>query len=50
MLRRVQRSKQTQRAIDHMDDDDEDVDMGDESVVLERERRAHGGSTKQDTS
>ncbi|GAB0131714.1 hypothetical protein EsDP_00000175 [Epichloe bromicola] len=50
MLRRVQRSKQTQRAIDHMDDDEEDVHMGDESIVLERERRARGGNTKQETS
>ncbi|KAG5997322.1 hypothetical protein E4U43_002667 [Claviceps pusilla] len=50
MLRRIQRSKQTHRALDDMGDDDDDDEnddqMGDESLVMGEERHVPGRTMK----
>ncbi|KAG6006202.1 hypothetical protein E4U21_007241 [Claviceps maximensis] len=48
MLRRIRRSKQTERGLDNMDDeeDEDDDQVGDESLVMGEERHAPGRTMK----
>ncbi|KAG5979800.1 hypothetical protein E4U55_004737 [Claviceps digitariae] len=51
MLRRIQRSKQSERDLENMGDDDDDENddqMADESLVLGEERQAPGRAVKQE--